>query len=42
MAEEKQYIVIYHIDWQWSSVGYGEHERLRCHLLQVRARQGTL
>ena len=27
MAEEKQYVVIYHLDWQWSSVDYGEHER---------------
>ena len=27
MAEEKQYIVIYHLDWQWSNVDYGEHER---------------
>lgn len=27
MPEEKQYIVIYHLDWQWSSEDYGEHER---------------
>lgn len=27
MPEEKQYIVIYHLDWQWSSMDYGEHER---------------
>ena len=27
MSEEKQYIVIYHLDWEWSNVDYGEHER---------------
>lgn len=27
MAEEKQYIVIYYVDWAWSSVDHGEHER---------------
>lgn len=27
MPEEKQYIVIYHLDWEWSGADYGEHER---------------
>lgn len=27
MPEEKQYIVIYHLDRYWSSLDYGEHER---------------
>lgn len=30
MPEEKQYIVIYliyHPDWEWSNVDYGEYER---------------
>lgn len=27
MPKEKQYIVIYHLDWEWSGADYGEHER---------------
>lgn len=27
MPKEKQYIVIYHLNWEWSNVDYGEHER---------------